>query len=73
MKFIHRFNCKAKLKKKKFYEFDIPEKEIKKGKKATFEKPHMYRGKIQLYGLYLSDKKLIVTMYHTFDSFTEHQ
>jgi len=74
MKFKRRMVAKTSVKKKKEYEFDFKEIDIKKGKKAKYETPHFCKEKDGFCwcALYQNeDDQLEIQMFHSFDGFTE--
>lgn len=73
MKFKHVLSSKLTLKKKKYFEFNFSEEDIKKGKKATYNKMHFCnaKGSISRFGLYMEKGLLSCVMFHTFDLFEQ--
>ena len=72
MKFKRTIDCKATIKKKKEYEFEIfTDEQIKEGKKRSFKNPLFVFTGSQYYLLYKEKGKLNIVLLHSYTIFEE--
>ena len=76
MKFKNTLKSRASIKKMKFYEFpELTDDDLQEGKIRDYENMYFCFRKGCVFGIYFDkDKdKLIVTMFHSWDKFTEEK
>lgn len=65
------YSARCKIEKKDIYEFELTEKDIKEAKKRKYNNQYYFQYGIGVIGLYSHKNKLVLTYYHSSDTFDE--